>query len=212
MIVFASMISIVFFQGCSTDKFFVKKDISSISSIKVAMKETPSFTKDTAGNRVVGALLLGGIGAYTAVRLGGKAMKEQYNLPDFGQLVMIKFAERARKEINNWPEMIIEDQPVEEIDTHLSGTLLVFSVNYWGVGYGGIGSAKGFTSEVKVKMVESGNNLLWEKNFTYKSKEFNRNRPLKEFEADNGKLLKDEIGFAAEETVSDFIQHFKGGK
>ena len=33
---------------------------------------------------------------------------------------------------------------------------------------------------------------------------------MEEFEADNGKLLKEEMDFAAEETVSDFIKHFKG--
>ena len=61
-------------------------------------------------------------------------------------------------------------------------------------------------------MIDSGGNLLWEKSFTYTSRKFNRNSNLDEFEADNGKSLKDEIKFAVEQTVSDFIGHFKAEK
>jgi hypothetical protein len=46
-----SLISVIMLmQGCSTDQVFVKKDIASISSIKVVRQETPKFQARTLGN------------------------------------------------------------------------------------------------------------------------------------------------------------------
>ncbi len=93
-----------------------------------------------------------------------------------------------------------------------AGVLLAFSVQVWGLSYAGggkAGDANGFLSITTVKMVDNTGEVLWEKEFTYKSEEFGRGQKLEEFDAENGKLLKEEIEYAAEKTVSAFFQHFK---
>ena len=70
----------------------------------------------------------------------------------------------------------------------------------------------GFYSDTIVSMKDSAGNTLWKKNFTYISGNFKRSRSVDEFLANHEQLLREEIVFASEKTVSDFIEHFKKGK
>lgn len=67
----------------------------------------------------------------------------------------------------------------------------------------------GFLSHVVATMKDSEGSVLWKKNFLYSSKKFDRKRSIDEYKADDFKLLKEEIEFAAEKTTTDFIEHFK---
>jgi len=73
------------------------------------------------------------------------------------------------------------------------------------------GGGNGFLSKTMVTMKDSQGEVLWQKSFTYVSKDFERDKGIDEFEADDGKLLREEIEFAADKTAADFIQHLKNG-
>lgn len=228
MIVLFWMISLVLLQGCVVDKPFVKKDLKSIDFIKVARHEPPIFRKYTSATKgvrdlgtalvivapVVGpamylisaTALLVSEGVST---IGGKIKEGQLSILDFGEIVMKKFTQSVRKEIPQWPMMIIKKSPIDQNYSHESGILLEFRVIDWGVRYEGMyAPTEGFFTTTNVKMVDHEGKVLWERTFRYESEEFARSLTLEEFEANNGKLLKEEIEFAAERTVTDFIEYF----
>lgn len=200
------------FQGCATyrDKAFVKQDMMSLSPLKVVRHETPSFNKLTPGGTAGGLLLGGVIGLAISAELSGKKLREKIEIPDFGQLVMDKFVARAEKEILNWPAMDIEQKPLDSEYSHKSGNTLEFKLPY--NPYLTFEKGGCFGSVTTVTLKNTNGNILWKKTFAYLSKTYDRQRKIEEFEADSGKLLKEEMNFAAEETVSDFIKHFKGEK
>ena len=66
-----------------------------------------------------------------------------------------------------------------------------------------------FMSQTTVTLKGATGDILWEKNYAYKAADFDRRFSAEEYEADSAKLLKEEITFAAEETVADFIENFK---
>lgn len=219
---FALVISLVFLQGCAIDKPFVKKDLATLSPLKVVRHKTPAIGKITPGGRfagVVGFLLTGGLGATAAEGAAQKSAgkKAEENIPDFGYLVMKKFVDRASKEIPGWPEMIVIEQPVSD-DYSEPVSLLKFKITH----PGGVpsdlvyGESKGkgfFVSNTLLTLTDYNGDVLWQKFFEYYSLNFNRNyKNIDELEANNFKLLKEEIEFAAETTVSEFIKHFKGEK
>jgi len=253
IIVLLGMISSFLLQGCATDKPFVYSgdDLKKIDFIKVVRRETPAFrlkTSEISDSTFVVGLMAGTIMQIVyrevSTRSGGNEIRRQLSIPDFGEIVMKKFTQKVRKEIPQWPMMVIENKPVKagalsdfptaevigisyttahravsatpvaEGSTSITkaGVLLDFSVAIWGMDYAGKvtpGLAEGFLSITNVKMVDNKGEMLWEKEFIYKSQEFGRGRELEEFKAEDGKLLKDEIEFAAEKTASAFIEHLK---
>ncbi|MFH1349034.1 MAG: hypothetical protein ABIH58_05375, partial [Patescibacteria group bacterium] len=149
---------------------------------------------------LVGAILFGGLGAGVA-----SSMVEAKQPIDIGELVMRKFVDRTPQEIPNWPAMNVEEQPSRE-EYSTSGTLLEFRVTLFD-----LNDVNGLTSNIITTMKDSEGNVLWKKGFLYYSRKFERKRSIDEFQAENGKLLKEEMEFAADKTVSDFIEHFKKG-
>ena len=71
-------------------------------------------------------------------------------------------------------------------------------------------SFHGFLSGVTATMETSDGNVLWQKSFDYSSTRFDRVRTIDEFKADNAKLLREEMVFATEKTVSELIDHLRG--
>ncbi|MDP2278569.1 MAG: hypothetical protein Q8K51_10145 [Nitrospirota bacterium] len=213
LMIFVFIVSTSFLHGCATTPStpFVKKDISTISPLKVVRYETPEIKVYTLGRvllgATIGAVLFAGVGAGFGVVLAGGKLEKETPIPDFGQLVMSKFIERVSKGIPNWPAMIIEEQPIKEEYSYKSGTILEFKVNQLTLEFG-----VGFSSIAVATMKDLEGNVLWEKGFFYSSKKFDRKRSIDEYKADDFKLLKEEIEFAADKTVSDFIEHFKKGE
>lgn len=212
LMIFVFMISSNLLQGCATTSTpFTKKDTSTISPLKVAQYETPQIDDTTLGRYIIGAtlgaVLLAGVGAGLGAVLAEHKMDKETPVPDFGNLVMTKFVERASKDIPNWPTMTFEKQPIGEDYSYKSGALLVFKVNVLE-----IHPTQGFMTNVVVSMKDSEKNVLWEKGFFYVSKKIGREKSQDEYKADDFKLLKEEMEFAAEKTVADFIEHFKKGE
>lgn len=215
IMIFVFAVSSNLLQGCATvpkpNTPFVKRDMSTITPLKVAHYETPQIDDTNPGLVIIGAtlgaVLLMGVGAGLGAALALHKIDKEAPVPDFGNLVMTEFIERAGKEISQWPAMTVENEPITEDYSHKSGAILVIKVN--GLA---IHPVQGFMSGVVVTMKDSAENVLWEKDFSYVSKVFGREKSQDEYKENNFKLLNVEMEFAAEKTVADFMEHFKQGR
>lgn len=216
-IVLCLMLSLIILQGCTSNKAYVKRDPALISPLKCIRYETPSIQKKTAGESLL-------IGAAVIVAPGGPAiylMGEEYAklrgkdiqniIPDFGSLVIDKFGEKITRETEEFPDLTVVNPPVQD-DYADTCTLIEFKVKKLTYGYLGPWNGKGFLSDTVASMKDKTGEVLWQKDFTYMSKDFERDREMEEFEADEGKLLKEEFEFAAEKTATDFYQDLTGKK
>lgn len=213
MIMFFTGVSSLFFiQGCAMDKPFVRKGLESIQSIKLVRNETPKMKEVTRGKQALGACLGGGVGVVVA--------RDLYKIDaslDFGEMVVTKFAKRLKKELPELAKinMNIEHEPVGEEFTCESCLIIRFEIKdlilgFMSLGYGG---GYGIGTCTIATMKDHYGNLLWGKEFTYITGNYKRNRSsIDEFKADNNKLLNEEMEFAAEKTVSEFIEHLRKGE
>lgn len=218
--------------GCVQKKTFVRKDIASLTPLKIVRYETPEISRITSTGENIGILSRLDITGVSALVVGlPYAATGKYHVKgpfsDFGKLVTDKFVARANAEIPNWPATTVREKPIKKLPTHLpprerqkqlkklrqietkatsisSGTLLVFHVSLW------IHHEQGFVSVILANLKDSKGNIFWQQKFTYMSKNFGRKVSIDKYESDNYRLLKEEIEFAADKTVSIFIEHFKG--
>lgn len=210
------IVSFVFLQGCATDKSFVSNDIKLSTPIKVVRYETPGILRSTMTETffLTAAVALPGGSALFVLSdeyARSKGENMQMKIPDFGNLVMDKLVERLSRERPDWPKLIVERRPVAE-DYSESCVLIEIKVNRLAYGYLDIirGSGNGFLSKTVVAMKDPKGDVLWQKSFTYLSKDYERDKDIDEFEANDGKLLKEEIEFAVEKTVTELIKHLNG--
>jgi hypothetical protein len=199
-------------QGCATaEKRLAVDDFRKIDSLKVVRHKSPQLLKETIGSKTIAitGIMFGAIGggiggglSYAKEANDGKDLMQRFNLPDFGEIVMQKFADNVSKEIPGWPAMTIEGVPVEGDVIDNQHNLIVLGVNLIKVADG-----PGLSTVTTIHMKDSNNNMLWQKRFSYKSKDFSRCTRLDELEADNGKLLHEELNFAADKTIAEFVNH-----
>ncbi|MBI5640624.1 MAG: hypothetical protein HZA17_09385 [Nitrospirae bacterium] len=218
-------------SGCSPkyNQSLLNRDLSSLGPIKVVRHETPGIIK--ASGAETGLLALA-----TLAVPGGSALLfvgDEYGkargagthnaVPDFGSVVMEKFLETVRQAVPHCPELSPLKDPLRE-DFSESAPVIEFDVKRLAYGSidltrGGIvierGMDKGvivdgFLSKTVVTMKDMQGEVLWQKSYVYLSKDHDRGMSLEELEADNYCLLKEEMVFAAEQTVADFISHMRG--
>lgn len=223
-------LSLLFLVGCaSSNKQFVKQDMSSSETVKVCRHETPGIMKSTGTETALLALLtLAAPGGSALLVVGDEFAKArgsdtQTRIPDFGSLVMDKFLARIKNERPDWPVLIVIQDPLKE-DFSEKCTVIEFTVGR--VAYGSIDLTRGgivlergldkgvisngFLSKASVTMKDPQGEVLWQKSYVYLSENFNRDMSVDELEADNFSLLKEEMEFAAERTVEDFIADLNG--
>jgi hypothetical protein len=225
-------VSLFVLQGCaSSNTQFTKKDMQSSEPVKVVRYETPGIMKSTGTETAFLALVTLAAPGGTALLVVGdqyakaRGSDTQTRIPDFGSLVMNKFAERMPIARPDWPELTLVREPLKE-DYSEKSTVIELRVNRLAYGSldltrGGIALERGldkgivcdgFLSKTAVTMKDAGGEILWEKSFVYLSEDFARAKGVDELEADNFKLLREEMEFAADKTVADFIEHLNGEK
>jgi hypothetical protein len=201
-------------HGCATETVLRRSDLEMIPQLTVSRYSTPEIRKHSGGGTGAGVVLgsdlgLGGIGiAWDAIAYSeGKEMRERLALPDFGQLIMNTFIARASDEIPNWPKMIVQEALVDEVLAPDRRYLLTFQVGYINVrSYGELGLSTFCAAE----LLGPEGGVLWRKHFGYSQSQAGRAKELEVLEANGGKLLKEEMDFAAETTVQNFIDHING--
>jgi len=208
------------FQGCATTSTPLnKRDLSSLTPLRVASNIKPYegvvvwySGGETVATVLICVSIIGGLIALIPVKAWERSLKKEIvaaGVPRYYELVMKKFVERAGKEIPGWPPMIVEEQPVDGHYTknflkNKSGPLmLLFPARYFPPI---LSTGQGFESNYVAVLYDSEGNFLWKKGFAYSSKKFDRYRSIEEYKADNFKLLKEEMEFAAETTVTAFIE------
>ena len=163
----------------------------------------------SAGALVAGGVLLGpfvGIvagGLEAKEQVGGKEMIKKYELPDFGKLMSEHFVERVAKELPGFPQMQLEPQPVKDA-SQLEAPYLILRVFNLRV------DDSGFTAWVTARMVDGDKAEVWLKGYLYQSKDHNRAHSLTEYEAEGGRLLKEEYQYALDDVVLGLIRSLKG--
>lgn len=225
------IISSLLLGGCgASNKELVKKDFPAAEPIRVCRYETPGIMKSTGTETTLLALVtLAAPGGSALLVVGDEYNKArgsgtQSKIPDFGSLVMNKFAEQVKNARPDWPALTVIPDPLKE-DFSDKCTVVEFKINRIAYGSidltrGGIALergldkglfATGLLTKTLVTMKDNSGEVVWQKSYVYLSENFNREKSVDELEADNFKLLKEEMEFAAEKTVADFVDHLKNG-
>lgn len=223
---------LVVLQGCaSSDKQLARKDFSSLEPIKVCRYETPVIMKSTGTETaLLTAVTIAAPGGSALLLVGDEYAKmrgsdTQTKIPDYGSLVMNKFVERLKSDRPDWPPVTVIPTPLTE-DFSEKCTVIEFKVNR--VAYGSLDLTRGgiilergidkgvitngFLGKSTVTMKDAQGEVLWQKSYIYLSDNFNREKTAEELEADNYKLLREEMEFAAEKTAIDFMKHLNSEK
>lgn len=202
-------------SGCaSPDKRLSKSDLDVVKSVKLARLSPPPLLKETVGAQAVAitGIMFGAIGGglggaiyYKMIESAGKEVQEKCALPDFSELVMNKLAERIPREVERWPVMVPEKDPVTPEYANGSDHTLLVRVHLLKIRNG-----QGLVAGVTTLLHDPQSNVLWQKRFSYISSNYDRIGELEMLEADNGKLLREEYEYAAEKAVSTFIEDLRG--
>lgn len=192
-------------SGYSGTALAGRTSIKSIDSMELVMRETPKIEIATLGGLIMqslGGLLTAPVGV-AVNKNNEKKVKEGVEILDFGVLVMKLFSERAGKEIPDWPKTSIREEPVGRRYKSGTGHHIEFTVDKWGV------AGKYFYALTIATMKNSKGRRVWAKKFSYHSSSYRRGMKLKQYMAEDGKLLKEEIAHAADLTVAHFIKSLK---
>ncbi len=223
---FAVMLSFLLFvsiylQGCGVaNQPYVKNDASEAAPLKMIRYETPNVRVYTTGG-MVGAVvttavlfgIIGGSLGYAAHYIS-TIEPDNPELLDFGKLVTDKFVERSKKEIPNWPAMIVQEKAVEKIveNTMAKDTNLPIDGSHYLIELVvddiRIEENSGLATKTTITMKDTEGKTVWEKGYVYDCTIFNRGRNFNSLKAHKYRKLNDELIFAAEKTVNDFITHF----
>jgi len=199
-------------QGCTNlpNKPYLKQDTTNVEPLKLVRYDTAPLRAYRTGSMVstiiVSGVLFGGLGALIGYGIHRAVSIESKNpdVPDFGQLIVTQFSERAKKEIPQWPAMSIAQEPVK--DDYLNDkSAYIVEIKIEDIR---IEMNSGVVIESTIVMKDRSNNTIWEKGYQYDAFYFQRLNNYDTLMRDNCKCLKEEFEFAAEKTVSDFIAHF----
>ncbi len=181
--------------------------------MKVVLYETPNLRVYSTGGLiasiVVGAVIIGVIGAGLgyAVHHAVSTQAKDPELPDFGKIVTDRFVERSKNEIVGWPPMNVADAATTEAAIDKSSNIIEIKVDDIRVEKG-----SALITQTILTMKNREGATVWQKGYAYDSTFFNRPTTLEKLKADNYKLFKEEFTFAAEQTVTDFINHFNNAQ
>jgi hypothetical protein len=187
--------------GCVTSKAVTRAELRAIRSADAVRYPTPAMYEDTVGRDLAGFLLLGGLGSIIASELGRKDAPR-----DFGDLVLQSITQRVAKEVQDWPIMSIVEQPVDENYAPTKPTLFVRTNEIV------LSDTLGFHEATTIELAGREREKIWRKLVQYNSRKYDRMRTLDEFKADDNKLLKEEMRFAADKMVYAFIEDLRASK
>jgi len=206
---------LVVLQGCAGSFHLSKSETQSMRAIQVAHYETPGLMKKTMKTEAIAIASMGFgaigsmVGANASMGIAGKEgrqLTEAYGLPDFGDMVFKGFVEKLRENVPKSPELQVLDNPIDDEyrapdSAHLITVQVVMvAIDDW----------NGLSARTIGKVISPRGSVIWEKIYNYKTTDFSGQYSLKELEADNGSLLKQEIARAAEKTVSVLFVNLTG--
>lgn len=221
-------ISSVSYTGCSSHKSLVKKDGVFRAPLKCVRYQTPAIMrKSKTGTLLLASAALALPGGSALVVLDDKigeagGEKVRGGIPDFGYLVVDKFVEKLNGNGNVLPLVATQEKPIpeerevpalpgqpEKEKREETCTVIEVKVKKIVYGYVGVFKGTGFLTDAVARLRDPKGDILWQKDYSYFSKDFNRSREIEEYEAEGGKFLREEFNFAADQTASAFFEDIK---
>jgi len=219
-LIMAVIVISIAFQGCAgrNDMALSQKDYDSLKKVKIVRYEFPGYKKDTMASTVTATAVLapflllgalgGGIGGGLAYAIkeemmisAGREIQTKYNLPDFSHLVHDSFSKEILENYIEGPQWEVDQVVLEGDLKQSSGCLLTIKTEVV------ITDEEGLQTYTCAQLIDSGLYVFWNKEVIYKTP-VNRLYKLAELEANNGKLLREEISFAVEKTIDELLDHF----
>jgi len=220
-------------QACASksSQALSNHDRAALGPITIVRYETPGILKSSGTETGIMALATLAVPGGSALLVVGDAYgkargaETQSLIPDFGSMVMDKFLECVNQTEPGWPELSAIREPLKE---ELNDTVktMTIELDVKRLAYGSIDLtrggiildrgmdkgfvADGFLSKTVVTMKDPQGDVLWQKSYVYLSKDHDRAMSVDELEANDLCLLKEEMMFAAEKTVQDFVNHLNG--
>jgi hypothetical protein len=204
--------------------------VMSHTPVECVRYETPGIMKKTATGTFLltsaGLALPGGSALFVLgndiAQSNGERMQEA--VPDFGSLVISKLGKRLNNGSKSMPAVTVQYQPIpeERVVPSLPGqpapekrevtsTRIEVRVKKIVYGYLDPFKGKGFLSDTVATLRDPKGDVLWQKDYTYFSKDFKRSKEIADYEADGGRFLKEEFDFAADKTALAFFNDLNGG-
>ncbi|MBI5849310.1 MAG: hypothetical protein HZB31_15410 [Nitrospirae bacterium] len=220
-------------QGCAStsNQALLNQEQTARGPIKMVRFETPGILKSSGTETGVMALATLAVPGGSALFVVGDAYGKsrgattQSLIPDFGSIVMDKFLESVQQTKPDWPKLSAVREPIKE-ETNENEKITTIELDVKRLAYGSIDLTRGgiildrgmekgvfcdgFMSKTVVTMKDPQGEVLWQKSYIYLSEDYDRGMSVEELEANDLSLLKEEIMFAAEKTVQDFVNHLNG--
>jgi len=220
-------------QGCASksNQALINQDRAALGPIKMVRYETPGILKSSGTETGILAFATLAVPGGSALLVVGDAYgkargaETQSLIPDFGSMVMDNFLKRVKQTEPGWPELSAVREPLkEELNDAVKTATIELDVKR--LAYGSIDLtrggiilergmdkgfvANGFLSKTVITMKDLRGDVLWQKSYVYLSDDYDRGMSVDELEANDLCLLKEEMIFAAEKTVQDFVDHLNG--
>ena len=196
---------LLFLQGCAGDKLLLRQELVKVPSLQAVYDETPVLRIRTLSGAIVHAAMGPLIKPLHEVVTTSREDKAQTQIPDFGYLVMSRFAESVAKREPQWPVMTVAQWPLKSGEEK-KGAVLHFTTDRIVYAF-----LVGIVTETTVVLKDEGGEVLWRRHYRYQSDQHGRKKTIEEFETENYRLLREELEFAAERTVADLLAHLAGG-
>jgi hypothetical protein len=193
---FPVMTCFLIIQGCGGVNL-TRRDLEKVNTMTVGRAKTPLLEVKT----IAGVVLVGAVGSYIDYNASKNFQSQRGSRPtDFGELLVRKFAEKARKDIKGWPETKILDGPVpksKEFDGPSAlfsfGTIMLTADDY-------------LYAEAFLTMKDSEGRVICDKFGRFNGYQAKRTQRSPDQYIDNdGELLREEIEYAADYLAADFV-------
>ena len=196
--------------GCATSNISLsQKEFDKLHSMKLIRYKTAELQIHTGSTMLAGGLVFGGFGMESFAKVKGNEWTQKCSLPDFSKLTIEMFVNKVSKEINDWPSMTVEENPVEDDYASQTDNLIIFKATaLWLYSFGAV---KGLSTLVTANITTPSGGQVWSNTYAYQQNKFGEVPELEAFEAENCKVLKEQMNFAANKTASEFIMDLKKG-
>lgn len=191
-------------SGCASTTIS-RNTLTSVGPAQIARHKTPDLKEKTLGGAIVEAIGGGAIlpTFVIAPAIDSHATKRDTanaTLPDPGDLIVKRFRDLAQITIPDWPAMTEIANPVDKEYKPGGAPLVLLNIEaVW------LHFVQGLVIIGDLSMFDTRGTRLFKKKFVYTSRKAGRRRPVKEYIADNCKLLAEEMPLAADYTVRELL-------
>jgi hypothetical protein len=194
-------------SSCARHAGLSKNDLEALQSIEVVRQGTPDLEVKTATGGVVKHAMKGPLGGILGHAYGKAVfsyMAGENTLPDYGELLVRKFADSVRSEVPGWPAMTVRGGAVQRRFDPQGHDLMEFRITEIGVS-----STRGFFVKTSISIKKSSGHKVYSRRIHYQGSSLNRTHPLEAYFADGNRILMEEFRFSADYIIKELIASLK---